>query len=345
MTEVNGKELYRIFAHDKGAETISYLVGFDGGVMLVFVVIQRIFPPTVEADLVANTEEKAAELSVLFSTLLKRFKGRSRKTEAKIKFSFMASHGPTFFEREVACPKWKEISENYTNAEAIAKLIEMANPYDVGKLIFWYGIPGTGKTFAIRALMREWRRKANFIYIMDPGAFFGDAGYMMQVLIEEAEVGGNGGRYYKRRRFSPGDEEEEDGRSKLLVLVVEDGLHILLAETRKQDGGAMGRLLNLTEGLIGQGLKVLVLVTTNEQIIDIDPAYKREGRCLQLLEFPAFSPAAASAWAKVKGFQLEGKEPVTLASLYARKSGSPVKLGKISDEIKIDGFVPSEEKP
>ena len=45
-----------------------------------------------------------------------------------------------------------------------------------------------------------------------------------------------------------------------------------------------------------QGLRVLVLVTTNEPLRVIHPAVKRPGRCVAQVEFTAFPPDEADAW-------------------------------------------------
>jgi hypothetical protein len=74
-------------------------------------------------------------------------------------------------------------------------------------------------------------------------------------------------------------------------------------------------LLNVADGMLGQGLNTLVLLTTNEEITRLHPAVVRPGRCLCLIEFDRFSNAEARAWlddATVTG------EP-TLAELFERR--------------------------
>jgi hypothetical protein len=46
----------------------------------------------------------------------------------------------------------------------------------------------------------------------------------------------------------------------------------------------LSRLLNLTDGLLGQGRRVLAAITTNEDIRVLHPAATRPGRCLAQIE-------------------------------------------------------------
>jgi hypothetical protein len=220
-----------------------------------------------------------------------------------ITFSYMTPHGAGYYNRNIECPKWNEVRENYTNAPQIEWLLNLDRPLDYGKLIFWYGKPGTGKTYCIRLLMREWKDKANFIYVLDPEQLFGKAGYLIDSLLHEPE------------ESRPKKEAKE--KSRLKVLIIEDALDFLLEENRKDMSAAMSRLLNLTEGIVGQGFKVLVLITSNEQVGQIDPAFIRAGRCLQMLEFLPFTVRSGKYWLEVHGKNcaLDGEK--TLADLYA----------------------------
>ena len=75
-----------------------------------------------------------------------------------------------------------------------------------------------------------------------------------------------------------------------------------------------------------QGLRVLVLVTTNEPLGLLHPAVSRPGRCAAAIELPAFPPAEAAGWLAERGADpVEGE--ATLAELYAYlRGGEPPRV-------------------
>jgi ATP-dependent 26S proteasome regulatory subunit len=86
----------------------------------------------------------------------------------------------------------------------------------------------------------------------------------------------------------------------------------------------LSRLLNVVDGLIGQGLRVLVLVTTNEPIRALHPAVARPGRCAANIEFDPLSADEASAWLKAHGQEQPSEIPMPLAELFAALEGRSV---------------------
>ena len=67
------------------------------------------------------------------------------------------------------------------------------------------------------------------------------------------------------------------------------------------------------------GRKVLVAITTNEDLARLHPAVVRPGRCLARIEVPAFPLAEAEAWlGSPAGLPADG---ATLAELYALREG------------------------
>jgi ATP-dependent 26S proteasome regulatory subunit len=102
---------------------------------------------------------------------------------------------------------------------------------------------------------------------------------------------------------------------------MEDTGELLSADARERTGQALSRFLNVVDGLIGQGLRVIVLVTTNEEIKKLHPAVARPGRCAANVIFDSLSTEEASEWLAVHGVDEGSGGARTLASLYAQAEG------------------------
>lgn len=102
------------------------------------------------------------------------------------------------------------------------------------------------------------------------------------------------------------------------LLLLEDCDELIQGTQNHPAGSALARLLNLTDGMLGQGTRVLVAITTNEDFRRLHPAVIRPGRCLAQIEMGPFSPAQAGSWL---GRPAKFSAPVTLAELYAVRNG------------------------
>ena len=91
-------------------------------------------------------------------------------------------------------------------------------------------------------------------------------------------------------------EEDAAGKGRWRLLLLEDCDELIRGEAKHTAGQALSRLLNLTDGLLGQGRNVLVGVTTNEDLERLHPAVVRPGRCLARIEVGALTRAEAVGW-------------------------------------------------
>ena len=106
--------------------------------------------------------------------------------------------------------------------------------------------------------------------------------------------------------------------------MLEDTGELLTPDAKAVIGQGLSRFLNVVDGLIGQGLRVLVLVTTNEPIKTLHPAVARPGRCAANIEFWPLTAEESSTWFARHGSAERSDEPLLLAELYARLEGRDV---------------------
>lgn len=274
-----------------------------------------------------NRDAAAAHLADIRDQLPER----PPEGDGKIGVTFWhnSDNGAVSHHRSITAPTWDSIESNYVRStrEALTKLVSF-EPKHSGQIFLWHGPPGTGKTYALRSLIHAWKSWCSAEFILDPEKMFGqDAGYMMDMLLS-----GDGE-----------DEDEGPVKSDWKLLIMEDTGELISQTAKTETGQGLSRLLNVTDGFIGQGLKVLVLITTNELVEKLHPAVARPGRAAAIVEFGEMTPADIRRWAEVNGHDaslLPHKSSV-LADLYAAIDGSVVR----TDLPHPVGFRKPEESP
>jgi hypothetical protein len=198
--------------------------------------------------------------------------------------------------RRLDAPEWAAIAHNYPPAvrQGLGRLVRARRP-GRGTVLLWHGAPGTGKTHALRALARAWRGWCTLHYVTDPDGFLTGTDYLMSVATA-----------------SPGEDEPA-----WRLIVLEDAGELMGASARADIGQGLSRILNLTDGLLGQGQRCLLLVTTNEPVGRLHPALRRPGRCWAEVEFAPFRAREAAAWLRRRGAPRRAPAGGTLAELYA----------------------------
>jgi Domain of unknown function (DUF5925) len=312
----------------------------------------------VSAEAAAVDEQAAAEAIARLHELLPAPEPVATH-DVPVVFWTYSAHGPMPSVRRIAVPEWEAIRENYTTStqSGLDAIMRDFRPTHGGQLVLWHGDVGTGKTFALRALAWEWRDWCQLHYVVDPDTFFGQhADYLMTVLMQSGgmdhhvamltamhgsrlgtgwtgyapDVGEDFGEGFAHAFDEDFDGELPDevatdlgcGRGRhWRLLVLKDAGELLRPDAKSVIGQGLSRFLNVVDGLIGQGLRVLVLVTTNERIETLHPAVARPGRCAANIEFDPLAEEEAAAWLDRHGVPAGDGAPRILASLYAQLEG------------------------
>ncbi|CAA9526975.1 MAG: hypothetical protein AVDCRST_MAG67-3754 [uncultured Solirubrobacteraceae bacterium] len=253
---------------------------------------------TCEIVVAAGSAEQARRAAKALAGRLRREPRVDRRVP--VHFWTSAGRGIEMRRRRIESPKWKRVAGNYPAPvrTAVERLVAAREP-GAGALLLWHGAPGTGKTHALRALVRSWQPWCSAHYVTDPERFLAGTSYLMEVAAARA------------------GEDEPDWR----LIVLEDAGELMSASARSETGQGLSRVLNLTDGMLGQGVKCVLLVTTNEPLGRLHPAVHRPGRCWASVAFEPFSAPEATAWLAARGVEREVLRPMTLAELYEVADG------------------------
>jgi hypothetical protein len=176
------------------------------------------------------------------------------------------------------------------------------------------GEPGTGKTTYLRYLTRRLRRTHRFYYL--PLTVY-------SILSNPSAVD-----FWMH---------EEEMYPKLGKIVILEDAESLLMERASDNQANVSNLLNISDGFLGDVLKMHVICTINCPIERIDPALTRPGRLVAMREFTRLSPIDAAALATAKSLPLDRQHDYSLAELY--------NSGRASPEVVAIGFAGPNDRP
>ena len=166
-------------------------------------------------------------------------------------------------------------------------------------LILFHGIPGTGKTYYIRHLLREMAMSDKIVIYIPPN--------MVDYLVEPGFM-----------TFLSKTVTNYSRTGHYCILLIEDAEPLLV--TRHTDGRVQGitNLLNMTDGLLNDMLKLQIICTFNVELKKLDAALLRPGRLIARKEFKALPELDANLLAQRLGIKHHFEEPTTLSEIYAK---------------------------
>ena len=125
--------------------------------------------------------------------------------------------------------------------------------------------------------------------------------------------------------------EQREFPSASKVLVLEDA-ETLLAGRANQKGSPVSALLNLTDGLMTQFIKLHLVCTINSMLDDVDPALLRPGRLRFFKNFERIPRKRAEQMAKEYNLTLSDKADFTIAEIFASPKFSQNTAGAVKEK-------------
>jgi len=159
------------------------------------------------------------------------------------------------------------------------------------------GEPGTGKTTFLQHLMSRLRKTHRFYF---------------QAVTHGSPIG-------TAEALSFWAEQNREHPEKKKVVVLEDAEE-WLERRHPENRRELSNLLNLSDGLMGEFLRMQVICTVNCPLDELDPAVRRPGRLLACREFRRLTRPEAQQLADAKGFQLPEQRDYSLAEIFRART-------------------------
>lgn len=180
-----------------------------------------------------------------------------------------------------------DIKQNYNEDfyDLNPKIIDDLSGDKSGVHIF-HGVPGSGKSTYIKYLINNVKKK--FIYCPSSVTFQLSDPNFIRLMVRHGEK---------------------------CVLIIEDAEEALVGQGSNRNS-AVTNLLNLSDGIIGDVLRIQIITTFNTDFKNIDPAILRKGRLLSLYEFKELETEKAQSLLTSLGSQDIITKPMSLADIY-----------------------------
>jgi hypothetical protein len=156
---------------------------------------------------------------------------------------------------------------------------------DGSGLYLLYGAPGTGKSSYIKYLIHQVNKR--MVFLPPKVALNLDDFALTDFLLDNRNI----------------------------ILVIEDAEELLKTDNNSRTS-AISMLLNLTDGILGDGLGIKIIATFNTELHQIDPALMRKGRLKLMYEFNKLSIPKSKALLSHLGIEKEVHNPMNLSEIY-----------------------------
>ena len=195
-----------------------------------------------------------------------------------------------------------DLNYGYGFSEFHEQLMERIKTENRG-LVLFHGVPGTGKTYYIRHLLRRMVLSQKFVIYMPPN--------MVDQMSEP-----------RLMTFISHQLSSLAKQGKHCILLVEDAEPLLAS--RQIEGRVIGisNLLNLTDGILNDMLRIQIICTFNVDLKELDKALLRPGRLIARKEFVPLSVLDANRLTQQLGLNYRFEKPATLAEIYALQKDS-----------------------
>ena len=110
--------------------------------------------------------------------------------------------------------------------------------------------------------------------------------------------------------------EQDEGHERFKKVVILEDAESLLMQRATDNQVNLSNLLNISDGFLGEMLKLHIICTINCPIDKIDPAILRPGRLVAMREFGRLSVAQALLLARTKNLSINPQDNYSLAELY-----------------------------